>query len=72
MIVAGLVFLPRNSETTAILIGAGVIALVGAIDDLSRCPPSSSSSARFLAAVIPVAEGVRVENLTLPFLGRST
>src|SRR4051794_40888641 len=34
VVAAGLVFLPHDKQTTAILIGAAVIALVGALDDV--------------------------------------
>jgi UDP-GlcNAc:undecaprenyl-phosphate GlcNAc-1-phosphate transferase len=69
VIAAGLVFLPRNAETDAILIGAAVISLVGAADDLLELSADFKIIGQILAAVIPVASGVRVENLTLPFLG---
>jgi UDP-GlcNAc:undecaprenyl-phosphate/decaprenyl-phosphate GlcNAc-1-phosphate transferase len=67
--VIGLVFLPRGRETDAILIGAAVIALVGAADDLLELSADFKFVGQVLAAVIPVASGVRVENLTLPFVG---
>jgi UDP-GlcNAc:undecaprenyl-phosphate GlcNAc-1-phosphate transferase len=69
VIASGLVFLPHNRETTAILIGAAVIALVGAADDLLELAADFKLVGQILAAVIPVASGVRVENLTLPFIG---
>src|SRR5881227_758014 len=69
VIAAGLVFLPRSGETDAILIGAAVIALVGAADDLLELSADFKLVGQVLAAVIPVAAGVRVENLTLPFIG---
>jgi UDP-GlcNAc:undecaprenyl-phosphate GlcNAc-1-phosphate transferase len=69
VIAAGLVFLPRGRETDAILIGATVIALVGAADDLLELSADFKLVGQILAAVIPVASGVRVENLTLPFIG---
>jgi UDP-GlcNAc:undecaprenyl-phosphate/decaprenyl-phosphate GlcNAc-1-phosphate transferase len=66
---AGLVFLPRTSETDAILIGAAVIALVGAADDLLELSADFKLVGQVLAAVIPATAGVRVENLTVPFVG---
>jgi UDP-GlcNAc:undecaprenyl-phosphate GlcNAc-1-phosphate transferase len=69
VIAAGLVFLPHSRETTAILIGAAVIALVGAADDLLELSADFKLVGQILAAVIPVSSGVRVENLTLPFVG---
>src|SRR5947199_2735412 len=69
VVALGLVFLPRSGETDAILIGAAVIALVGALDDLLEMSAEFKLVGQILAAVIPVASGVRVENLTLPFIG---
>src|SRR3954453_6072047 len=66
---AGLVFLPNDRETHAILAGAVVIALVGAADDLLELTADVKLGGQILAAVIPVASGVRVANFTLPFLG---
>src|SRR5918999_1674535 len=70
VVVAGLVFLPANDETRGILMGAGVIALVGAADDLLELSADFKLLGQLLAAVIPVASGVRVDNMTIPFLGR--
>src|SRR3954469_13985839 len=69
VIAAGLVFLPRAGETDAILIGATVIALVGAADDLLELSADFKLVGQILAAVIPVASGVRGANPTLPFIG---
>jgi UDP-GlcNAc:undecaprenyl-phosphate GlcNAc-1-phosphate transferase len=66
---AGLVFLPNDRETHAILAGAVVIAFVGAADDLLELTADVKLVGQILAAVIPVASGVRVANFTLPFLG---
>jgi UDP-GlcNAc:undecaprenyl-phosphate/decaprenyl-phosphate GlcNAc-1-phosphate transferase len=69
VVVAGLVFLPSSDETRGILIGAGVIALVGAADDLLELSADFKLAGQLLAAVVPVASGVRVETMTVPFLG---
>src|SRR3954447_19011145 len=69
VLAAGLVFLPNDRETHAILAGAVVIALVGAADDLLELSADVKIVGQILAAVIPVANGVRVDNFTLPFLG---
>src|ERR687886_1584074 len=69
VVVAGLVFLPHDRETEGILIGAGVIALVGAIDDVLELKADFKLAGQLLAAIIPVANGVRVETATVPFLG---
>ena len=67
---AGLVFLDPGDETRGILGGALVIALVGAADDLLELSPDVKLLGQILAAAVPVAAGVRVEDFTLPFVGR--
>src|SRR4051812_47620998 len=69
VVAAGLVFLPHDHETRGILIGAAVIAIVGAADDIREFPADFKLVGQLLAAVIPVASGVRVETATIPFLG---
>src|SRR3954470_5638918 len=69
VVAAGLVFLPNDRETHAILAGAVVIALVGAADDLLELTADVKLAGQVLAAVIPIASGVRVEDFTLPFVG---
>jgi UDP-GlcNAc:undecaprenyl-phosphate/decaprenyl-phosphate GlcNAc-1-phosphate transferase len=69
VLAAGLVFLPNDRETHAILGGAVVIALVGAADDLLELSADVKIVGQILAAVIPVTSGVRVDNFTLPFMG---
>src|SRR3954464_12854487 len=63
VIAAGLVFLPRNGETDAILIGAAVIALVGALDDLLEMSAEFKLVGQILAAVIPASARARVGHL---------
>jgi UDP-GlcNAc:undecaprenyl-phosphate GlcNAc-1-phosphate transferase len=69
VVVAGLVFLPHDKKTHAILLGAGVIALVGAVDDRLELSADFKLIGQLLAAAIPVVGGVRVTSFTLPFLG---
>src|SRR3954468_18830367 len=69
VIAAGLVFLPHDGETQGILIGAAVIALVGAADDIFELQADFKLVGQLLAAVIPVAAGVRVDDATIPFIG---
>ena len=69
VVAAGLIFLPPDRETYAILAGAVVVALVGVADDLLELSADVKIVGQVLAAVIPVASGVRVEDFTLPFIG---
>jgi UDP-GlcNAc:undecaprenyl-phosphate/decaprenyl-phosphate GlcNAc-1-phosphate transferase len=69
VVAAGLVFLPHDGESEGILIGAAVIAIVGATDDVLELKADFNLAGQLLAAIIPVASGVRVETATIPFLG---
>ena len=66
--VATLIWLPHDKKTHAILIGAGVIVLVGAADDLLELSADFKLVGQILAATIPVVGGVRVTSFTLPFV----
>src|SRR6185503_15544468 len=71
IVAAGLVWLPSSQQTTGILAGAAVIVAVGVADDLLDLSADVKLAGQVLAAVIPVASGVRVETMTLPFAGHS-
>jgi len=68
VVVAALIWLPHDKKTHAILIGAGVIVLIGAIDDLLELSADFKLVGQLLAAAIPVIGGVRVTSFTLPFV----
>jgi UDP-GlcNAc:undecaprenyl-phosphate GlcNAc-1-phosphate transferase len=67
--VAVWVFVPGTHERAGILVGAGVIALVGAFDDVLELTADFKLVGQLLAAIAPVATGVRVEEMTIPFIG---
>lgn len=69
VLVAAAIWLPLDQQTTGILLGAALIALVGALDDAYELSPAMKLAGQVVAALIPVLAGVRVENVTLPFLG---
>jgi UDP-GlcNAc:undecaprenyl-phosphate/decaprenyl-phosphate GlcNAc-1-phosphate transferase len=69
VLVAALIWLPVDQQTTGILLGAALIALVGAADDVRELSPGVKFAGQVVAALIPVLAGVRVEHITLPFLG---
>ncbi|HYN90872.1 MAG TPA: MraY family glycosyltransferase [Thermoleophilaceae bacterium] len=70
VVVSALVFLPWNAGTRGIVGGALGIALVGAIDDWREggLNPAVKLAGQFAAAAIPVASGVWVADVTLPFV----
>jgi UDP-GlcNAc:undecaprenyl-phosphate/decaprenyl-phosphate GlcNAc-1-phosphate transferase len=74
-LVAGLIWLPAGygEETElwhGVLLAAGVITLVGALDDRFDLHPALKLIGQVLAAVIVVHFGVGVKQITLPFIGR--
>src|ERR671936_253300 len=69
VLAAGFAFLPQDDQTRGILIGAAVIVAVGVADDLLDLSADVKLAGQILAAVVPGASGVRVETMTLPFLG---
>jgi UDP-GlcNAc:undecaprenyl-phosphate GlcNAc-1-phosphate transferase len=69
VLASALLFLPGGAQTRAILVGATVIAVIGALDDAVDLPPAVKLLGQLAAAVPPVMLDVRVENITLPFLG---
>jgi UDP-GlcNAc:undecaprenyl-phosphate GlcNAc-1-phosphate transferase len=71
---AGLIWLPAGYGKqphlwSGVLLGAGVITLVGALDDRFELPPVMKLAGQVLAAVIVVHFGVAVKAITLPWVG---
>jgi UDP-GlcNAc:undecaprenyl-phosphate/decaprenyl-phosphate GlcNAc-1-phosphate transferase len=67
--VAGWIWLPGEGESRSILLGAVAIAAIGVVDDIWELPALLKLIGQVAAATIPVLAGVRVDNLTLPFVG---
>jgi UDP-GlcNAc:undecaprenyl-phosphate GlcNAc-1-phosphate transferase len=73
-LVAGLIWLPagfgkEHQLWHGVLLAAGVITLVGALDDRFELPPVVKLAGQIVAAVIVVHFGVAVKAITLPFVG---
>ena len=78
-LVAGLIWLPAGypagPASTAprlwhgVLLGAGIITLVGALDDRFDLHPAMKLAGQVIAAVVVVHFGVAVKAITLPFVG---
>ncbi len=78
-LVAGLIWLPAGypagPSSTApqlwhgVLLGAGIITLVGALDDRFDLHPAMKLAGQVIAAVVVVHYGVAVKAITLPFVG---
>jgi UDP-GlcNAc:undecaprenyl-phosphate/decaprenyl-phosphate GlcNAc-1-phosphate transferase len=70
VVVAALIWLPMDESYRAILAGATVITVVGAVDDVIDLHPALKLAGQVGAVAIPVASGVRVSDFTLPFVHR--
>jgi UDP-GlcNAc:undecaprenyl-phosphate GlcNAc-1-phosphate transferase len=72
-LVAGLLFVDSTVRThdrlLGILAGGALITVVGAIDDRFDLAPPVKLLGQVVAAIVPVAAGVEVGNITLPFAG---
>ena len=66
--VAGVLFLPDNARTEAILAGAALITIIGAVDDVRDLPPLIKLLGQVAAALILVLNDVTVDSFTLPFI----
>ena len=71
-VVAGILWLPDDGESNAIIYGAVAIAWLGFLDDVFELPAAPKLLGQIVAVVIPVSAGVTVENFTIPFFGRLT
>lgn len=72
VLVAGLLFLPGDTESHAILYGAVGIAYIGLLDDVFDLSAAPKLLGQTVAVVIPVSVGVTVTEFTFPFFGRLT
>src|SRR5207245_734281 len=71
-LLAGLIFLPSTPLWHGVFLAAGVITVVGALDDRFDLPPLLKLAGQVGAAVIAVDAGVVVHSVTLPFVGALT
>ncbi len=69
ILVPSLAFLDLSGEMRGILLGAAVACVVGAIDDFRGLAPLPKLGGQVLAAAIPTAFGVWIDDFTFPFLG---
>jgi len=72
VLVAGLIWLPSDTESHAILLGAVGITYLGFLDDVFDLPAAPKLLGQVACVVIPVSVGVTVAEFTFPFFGRLT
>ncbi|MBE0430019.1 MAG: undecaprenyl/decaprenyl-phosphate alpha-N-acetylglucosaminyl 1-phosphate transferase [Thermoleophilia bacterium] len=68
-IIPALVFLELTDQVKGVLVGASVITLFGAVDDLRGTGPLVKLSGQILAAGALVWYGMRIDYFSLPYVG---
>lgn len=69
ILIASLLFIPIDKHLVSILIGAGIIFVMGHLDDKYNLNPYLRLILGFLAAYIPISQGIGITFLTNPFGG---
>ncbi|MFS0561714.1 MraY family glycosyltransferase [Terribacillus sp. 179-K 1B1 HS] len=69
-VIGYLIFMPNDSNTAPILIGATMITLIGALDDKFILSAKVKFIAQIAAATVTVLGGIQIDFVTLPFAGR--
>lgn len=69
ILIASLLFIPIDKHLISILIGAGIIFVMGHLDDKYNLNPYLRLVLGFLAAYIPISQGIGITFLTNPFGG---
>jgi UDP-GlcNAc:undecaprenyl-phosphate GlcNAc-1-phosphate transferase len=70
VLLTGLIWLPWDAETRAILVGAVLITGVGFVDDVYDLNAAVKLAGQTIAVIVPVSAGVTVDSFTFPFLGQ--
>ncbi len=64
-----LYFLPEDSAARALVCGAILITALGAIDDIWGLSPAVKLCGQIACATVPIAAGLTIDHITIPFLG---
>ena len=72
ILVAVLPNLDVDRRYASILIGAGLICLLGVVDDRFGIPPLPKLLGQIACAAIPVATGMTIDSITIPLIEPST
>lgn len=67
--VSSFIFIPIDNHLISILIGAGIIFVMGFLDDRYNLNPYLRLILGFIAALIPISQGIGISFLTNPFGG---
>lgn len=68
-LVPALYYLPDDEPTRGLVAGAALIALLGAVDDIWGLRPAMKLLGQVACAAVPVAAGLTIDHVTVPFLG---
>jgi len=68
-IIPALLFLELTDQMKGVLVGASIITLFGAVDDLRGTTPPVKFAGQFIAAGCLIFYGMRIDYFTLPYLG---
>jgi UDP-GlcNAc:undecaprenyl-phosphate GlcNAc-1-phosphate transferase len=68
-LVPALWFLPDDAQSRGLVVGAALIALLGAADDIWGLSPAVKLIGQFACASVPVSAGLTIDHLTLPLVG---
>ncbi len=68
--IAAIIVMPGSREAHGILAAATLIVVVGALDDRFDLNPAVKLAGQVAAAVLAVRAGVKVDFVTVPFVGR--
>lgn len=64
-----LFYLPDDPAARALVVGAVLITMLGAIDDVWSLTPAVKLAGQAACAAIPAAAGLTIDHITLPLLG---
>jgi UDP-GlcNAc:undecaprenyl-phosphate GlcNAc-1-phosphate transferase len=69
VLVPTLYYLPADTATRALVTGAVLVALLGAVDDALGLDPAVKLLGQVACAAIPVSAGLTIDHVTLPLIG---
>jgi UDP-GlcNAc:undecaprenyl-phosphate GlcNAc-1-phosphate transferase len=64
-----LYYLPEDSAARALVCGAILITALGAVDDIWGLSPALKLAGQIACAAVPIAAGLTIDHITIPFLG---
>ncbi len=69
VLIPTLFLLPVDSQARALLVGAALVGLIGAVDDIFTLDPIVKLVGQIACAAIPVSAGLTIDHITLPIMG---